>query len=177
MRKYIPTIGLLVSVVLMPRGLAYQAGDGYLKAATSVFSHISTGHMLSNIAALLILARPWRAPAFRLFSIFLIGGIGGNIAVTVFSQRSVLGASAGVLAVIAFETILGAHRRDIPAGLLLASTVSVIIYTAGFRPSHLHEGSTYVPHVVGVLFGILCALLVISLASRRTVTVEEAAGR
>lgn len=177
MRKYLPTIALVAALVLMPRGITYQAGDGYLKAAASVLSHVSTGHLMSNIAVLLILARPWRAPAFRLFSVFLIGGIGGNIAVTVFSQRSVLGASAGVLAVLAFETILGAYQRVIPAGLLLASTVSILIYTAGFRPSHIHEGSTYVPHVVGVLSGVLCALLVISLASRRTVTIEEAAGR
>ena len=177
MKKYLPTIALLVALVATPRGLSYQVGDGFVRAVISVFSHVSISHMLSNIAVLLLLTRPWRASAFRLLFIFLIGGLGGNMAATVFSQRPVLGASAGVLAVLAFETILGARRRDIPHSLLLASTISMLVYTAGFRLSQLHEGSSYVPHLAGVLIGVLSALLFIPVVSRRIVTSEAATGR
>ena len=164
-------------MVVTPRGLAYETGEGLLEAVISVFSHVDIGHLLPNIAVLLLLSRPWRAPAFRLFFVFLIGGLCGNVAVTVFSQRPVLGASAGVLAVLVFETVLGVRQRDIHTGLLLSSTIAVLLYTAGFRVSHLQEGSSYVPHVVGVLVGLLCVTGFIMITYRRTVTRVEVPGR
>jgi len=176
-KKYFPTGALLAALVATPRGLSYEAGEGLVSAVLSVFSHADLGHMLPNIAVLLVLSRPWRASAFRLFFIFLIGGLCGNVAVTIFSQRPVLGASAGVLAVLVFETVLGARQRDIPPGLLLASTISMLVYTAGFRVSHLREGSSYVPHVVGVSVGMLCVLLFIAMLSLRTVTRGEITGQ
>ena len=92
MKKYFPTGALLAALVATPRGLSYEAGEGLVSAVLSVFSHVDLGHMLPNIAVLLVLSRPWRASAFRLFFIFLIGGLCGNVAVTIFSQRPVLGA-------------------------------------------------------------------------------------
>jgi hypothetical protein len=176
-KKYLPTVALLAVLVATPQGLSYQVGDGLIEAVISVFSHVDLGHMLPNIAVLLLLARPWRASAFRLFFVFLVGGLCGNIAVTIFSQRPVLGASAGVLAVLVFETVLGARQRDIPPGLLFASTTAVLVYTAGFRMSHLKEGSSYVPHVVGVSVGMVCVLLFIAIMSLRTVTQRDISGR
>jgi ABC-type sugar transport system permease subunit len=176
-KKYFPIGVLLAALVATPRGLSYEAGEGFVAAVLSVFSHVDLGHMLPNIAVLLVLSRPWRASAFRLFFIFLTGGLCGNVAVTIFSQRPVLGASAGVLAVLVFETVLGARQRDIHPGLLLASIVSMLVYTAGFRVSHLREGSSYVPHVVGVSVGMLCVLLFIAMLSLRTVTRGEITGR
>lgn len=164
-------------MVVTPRGLAYETGEGLLEAVISVFSHVDIGHLLPNIAVLLLLSRPWRASAFRLFFVFLIGGLCGNVAVTVFSQRPVLGASAGVLAVLVFETVLGFRQRDIPAVLFLSSTIAVLLYTAGFRMSHLQDGSSYVPHVVGVLVGLLCVTGFILITYRRTVTRVEVPGR
>ena len=177
MKKYLPIGTLLTVTALTPRGLSYESGEGLLDAVISVFSHVDLGHMLPNIAVLLLLSRPWRVPAFRLFFVFLLGGLCGNIAVTIFSQRPVLGASAGVLAVLVFETVLGVRQRDIPTGLLLSSTIAVLLYTAGFRVSQLQEGSSYVPHVVGVLVGILCVTGFSLISSRRSVTSVEVTGR
>jgi membrane associated rhomboid family serine protease len=99
------------------------AGGAYYRLFTAMFLHFGLLHLLVNMWALWVLGRPLEAllgPA-RFLALYLVSGLGGNIAVYLFSSPTGLSAGASTALFGLFAALFLVLRR------LRLNTTGVII--------------------------------------------------
>lgn len=143
---------------------AVVAGKEYYRLFTGMFLHFGLEHMFYNMLMLLFLGDTLEKTAgkLRYLLIYLIGGLGGNIASVIYEWKREeywvsAGASGAIFAVIgalACVVILNKGRLQDYSGprLLMMAVLSIL---QGFTSS----GTNYVAHVGGFVVGFLMALL------------------
>ena len=143
---------------------AVVVGKEYYRLFTSMFLHFGLEHMFYNMLMLLFLGDTLEKTAgkLRYLLIYLVGGLGGNIASVIYEWKREeywvsAGASGAVFAVIgalACVVILNKGRLQDYSGprLLMMAVLSIL---QGFTSS----GTNYVAHVGGFAVGFLMALL------------------
>ncbi|OLB78979.1 MAG: rhomboid family intramembrane serine protease [Actinobacteria bacterium 13_2_20CM_2_71_6] len=130
----------------------YGVADGeYYRLFTAMFMHFGIIHLLMNMWALWILGRPLEAmfgPA-RFLALYLICGLGGNVAAYVF-QPGALSAGASTAVFGLFAVLFVALRR---LRLSTSSVVPIIVINLIFTISV--PGISIAGHVGGLITGAL----------------------
>ena len=147
---------------LVPRQV--HDGHDYDRLITSMFLHVSVLHIASNMLALFFvgpvlerLLGPW-----RFLSVYLIGGLGGSVAIYLFASpdQGVVGASGAIFGL--FAACLVFVRR---LGLDLQWLVAIIVLNFVFTFSV--ADISRLGHVGGFVTGGLCALVIGGLPQAR----------
>ena len=137
-------------------------GEEYYRILTSMFLHFGIEHLFYNMLALIFLGDMLEKMTgkLRYFLIYMIGGIGGNVASLIFEWKTKqfwvsAGASGAVFAVIGalvFAVIVNKGRLQEYSGprLVMMAFLSIL---QGFTSS----GTNYVAHVGGFAVGFLMA--------------------
>jgi rhomboid protease GluP len=136
-----------------------RAGEIW-RFVTAVFLHFDIVHLVSNVAALLVVAPPLahQVGALKFLVVFLVGGAGANV-VSFFLAPSA-GLKAGASGAIA--AVLGAlvgHRLRTPSSRhkpwqILAALAAFYGLTIGFGP-----GRDNTAHLAGVAIGLVLGRL------------------
>lgn len=127
----------------------------YYRLLTSMFVHKNVFHLLANSIGLYVFA--YRIERYmgkiQLFSIFMLGGVVGNLATVYLTDYTTIGASGGVYALMGFMlTVLYLYRQSIE-GLTAATVLIFVVFGLIF-------GSTdplinNYAHIGGLLTGML----------------------
>jgi len=132
-----------------------RAGEVW-RFLTAVFLHFDISHLLSNMAAMIVIAPPLahQIGALRFLAVFLVGGIGANVVSYLLAPAVGLkaGASGGIAAVLGALGGLGLHPRSqtrYKPWQILGALAAFYGLTIGFGP-----GRDNVAHVAGLLIGI-----------------------
>ncbi|WP_026208679.1 rhomboid family intramembrane serine protease [Catelliglobosispora koreensis] len=130
-------------------------GGAYYRLVTSMFLHYGVLHLAVNMFALWQIGRPLEAalgPA-RFLALYMISGIGGSVAVAVFSPFSLAaGASGAIFGLFAaFAIILRKLGRDVMA--ILPVIVLNLVLTFWFSAYISVAG-----HIGGLVTGAICGL-------------------
>jgi rhomboid protease GluP len=140
---------------------------------TAVFLHFDISHLLSNMAAMIVIAPPLahQIGALRFLVVFLVGGVGANVVSYVLAPVVGLkaGASGGIAAVLGALGGLGLNPRRqsrYKPWQILGALAAFYGMTIGFGP-----GRDNVAHVAGLLIGIALGRLMEPPSSREIVRV------
>lgn len=132
-----------------------RAGEVW-RFLTAVFLHFDISHLLSNMAAMIVIAPPLahQIGALRFLLVFLIGGVGANVVSYVLAPSVGLkaGASGGIAAVLGALGGLGLHPRRqsrYKPWQILGALAAFYGLTIGFGP-----GRDNVAHLAGFFIGI-----------------------
>jgi membrane associated rhomboid family serine protease len=152
-----------------PHGVA--AGEWY-RLVTAMFLHYGVVHLLLNMWALWVLGRTLEAVLgpLRFLALYLIAGLGGNIAVYLFSAPNspAVGASTAIFGL--FAAIFVIMRR---LGRDTSAIVPILVINLIF--TFTVPGISVAGHLGGLVVGALMAL-VLAYAPRMRRTAFQAAG-
>lgn len=123
---------------------------------SAMFLHFGLLHLLLNMYALLMLGRPLEAALgpIRFAALYLLCGLGGNVACYVFSPTALsAGASTAIYGLFAaYFLVLRKLGRD------AASVIPVIIINVVFTFAFARYGISIAGHMGGLAIGALCGL-------------------
>ena len=135
---------------------------------TSMFVHGGLWHFLLNMLALWMIGRILEPMIgrWRYLALYLIGGVGGSVAVAVLSPLdAVVGASGAIFALMGALLVIGRQLGGDVRGILviLGLNLAVGIFIAGI---------SWQAHVGGVIVGALIGLIYSRTRERRQRTVQ-----
>ncbi|MEJ3742449.1 rhomboid family intramembrane serine protease [Actinomycetes bacterium KLBMP 9797] len=148
------------------------ADGAYYRLIAAMFIHYGILHLLLNMWALWILGRELEAVLgpVRFLGLYLLAGLGGNVACYLFSPYSLsAGASTSIFGLFAaFFVILRRLKRDTSAilGLLVVNIVITVVFS---------QSISVAGHFGGLVFGALFGA-VLAYAPRERRTLVQAAG-
>jgi len=107
------------------------AGGAYYRLFTAMFLHFGLLHLLVNMFALWVLGRPLEAllgPA-RFVGLYLVSGLGGNVAVYLFGSPTGLsaGASTALFGLFAALFLVLRRLRLNTTGIIITLVINIII--------------------------------------------------
>ncbi|MFR9778827.1 rhomboid family intramembrane serine protease [Micromonospora sp. MS34] len=165
--------GVLAYASYVPFGPLHgiAAGEWY-RLITAMFLHYGLVHLLLNMWALWVLGRTLEAVLgpLRFLALYLIAGLGGNVAAYLFSPQnsSTVGASTAIFGLFAaIFVIMRRLGRDTSAILPILVINLVFTFTV--------PGISIAGHLGGLVTGALMAL-VLAYAPRMRRTLFQAAG-
>lgn len=137
-------------------------------AQLTIVRHIDALHVLGNLFGLVVFApRVARAVGWlRCFALALIAGELANRAAALLVERPVIGASAGVLALVGAWLVLFRHDRNSCSGVALLLVVQAVFAAAALD----FGGVAWGAHLIGAALGMGLACLVRPVRNRNTVT-------
>jgi membrane associated rhomboid family serine protease len=132
------------------------AGGDYYRLITSVFLHYGLVHLLMNMWALWVLGRDLEAHfgRVRFLTLYLLSGLGGSVAVYLFSDESGLtaGASGAIFGLFAAQfVVLKRLRKDTSALIPILIINAVISFVPGIS-FFGHLGGAVAGAMVGAAF-------------------------
>jgi len=138
-----------------------RAGELW-RLASAVFLHFDVAHLLSNMAALIVIAPPLahQIGGLRFLVVFVAGGVGANVASQLLAPTAGLkaGASGAIAATLGalggLQLRPNSHAR-FKRWQILGALAAFYGLTVGFGP-----GRDNVAHVAGVLIGIVLGRLI-----------------
>ena len=133
-----------------------DAGE-YWRLVAAVFLHFDMGHLLSNMAVLIVVGPPLAhlmGPWLFLF-VFLASGVGGNVASYLIApvgglKAGASGAIAGVLGALGGQALGPQRRSRWKPWQTLAALAALYGLVIGFSPR-----SDHVAHLAGLLVGLV----------------------
>ncbi|MCI4063260.1 rhomboid family intramembrane serine protease [Micromonospora sp. R77] len=147
------------------------AGEWY-RLVTAMFLHYGVVHLLLNMWALWVLGRTLEAVLgpLRFLALYLLAGLGGNVAVYLFSAPNSTSAGASTAIFGLFAAIFVIMRR---LGRDTSSIVPILVINLIF--TFTVPGISIAGHLGGLVIGAVMAL-VLAYAPRMRRTVFQAAG-
>lgn len=122
---------------------------------TSMLVHGGIWHFLLNMLALWMIGRILEPMIgrWRFLALYLIGGLGGSVAVAVIDPLSaVVGASGGIFALMGALLVIGRHIGGDIRGILVILGLNLVV---GF----VFEGIAWQAHLGGAIIGALIGLI------------------
>ncbi|RZT81688.1 membrane associated rhomboid family serine protease [Micromonospora violae] len=165
--------GSVLGLAVFPDGTLGGIADGeWYRLVTAMFLHYGVIHLLLNMWALWVLGRSLEANLgpLRFGALYLIAGLGGNVAAYLFSAQNsaTAGASTAVFGLFAALIIIGRKMgRDVSQ--VLPILVINLVFTLTV------PGISIPGHLGGLAFGALMAL-VLAYAPRGRRTLVQVAG-
>jgi membrane associated rhomboid family serine protease len=165
--------GSVLGLAILPDGSIGGIAEGqWYRLVTAMFLHYGVVHLLLNMWALWVLGRSLEAVLgpLRFLALYLIAGLGGNVAVYLFSpvNQPSVGASTAIFGLFAaLFVIMRRLGRDTSA--IVPILVINLIFT--FTVPHISIAG----HLGGLVIGALMAL-VLAYAPRRRRTLFQVAG-
>jgi membrane associated rhomboid family serine protease len=140
------------SVIAVVGGVA--SGE-YYRLLTAMFLHYGLIHLLLNMWALWVLGRVLEAVLgpLRFLALYLVAGLGGGVAVLLFSNPHALSAGASGAIFGLFGALIVVLRR---LGRSVASVVPVLLFNLIFTISV--PGISIADHFGGLIVGTLVAI-------------------
>ncbi|MBM0228530.1 MULTISPECIES: rhomboid family intramembrane serine protease [Micromonospora] len=165
--------GAVLGQAILPDGTIGGIAEGqWYRLVTAMFLHYGVVHLLLNMWALWVLGRTLEAALgpLRFLALYLIAGLGGNVAVYLFSapNSTAVGASTAIFGLFAaIFVIMRRLGRDTSAILPILVINLVFTFTV--------PGISIAGHLGGLVTGALMAL-VLAYAPRMRRTVFQVAG-
>ncbi|NES16327.1 MULTISPECIES: rhomboid family intramembrane serine protease [Micromonospora] len=165
--------GAVLGRATLPNGILGGVAEGqWYRLVTAMFLHYGVVHLLLNMWALWVLGRALEAALgpLRFLALYLIAGLGGNVAAYVFSdpRSATVGASTAIFGL--FAAIFVIMRR---LGRDTSSIVPILVINLIF--TFTVPGISIAGHLGGLVTGALMAL-VLAYAPRMRRTVFQATG-
>lgn len=145
-----------------------RVADGdYWRLLSGIFLHFDANHLLSNLGVLAIVGPPLahQIGALRFLVVFLVSGVGGNVASqllmpTVALKGGASGAITGVLGALGGLSLRPERRRRRKAWVTLGAVAALYGFLVGFDVT-----SDNVAHLGGLAVGIVLGSIVEPLPS------------
>lgn len=137
--------------------------DGQLwRLAAGAFLHLDPAHLATNLVVLVAVGRPVEALLGTARWLILFGGalLGGTVASLIFTPGLAVGASGGLLGLLAGCAVLAITRGEaLPARLRLLVRSATLLALAVTVVQSLQPGIDMAAHVGGALAGVLIMLV------------------
>jgi rhomboid protease GluP len=144
-----------------------DAGE-YWRLLTAIFLHFDAGHLLSNMAVLVVVGPPLAQMVgpWLFLLVFFASGVGGNVASYLLAPAGGLkagasGAIAGVLGALGGLALAPERRSRWRPWQTLAALAALYALVIGFSPR-----SDHVAHLGGLLVGLVSGRLLGPLSER-----------
>lgn len=166
--------GAVIGLAVFPNGTVGGVADGeWYRLVTAMFLHYGVIHLLLNMYALWILGRTLEAslgPA-RFLALYLIAGLGGNVAAYLFSapNAATAGASTAVFGLFAALFVVG-RRLGRDVSQVLPILVINLIFTLTV------PGISIPGHLGGLVVGGLMAFVLAHAPRSRRTMVQVGGG-
>ena len=149
--------GSVLGLALFPDFTVHGIADGeYYRLITAMFLHYGLIHLLMNMWALWVLGRSLEATLgpVRFLALYLVAGLGGNVAAYVFTapNSQTAGASTAVFGLFAALFII--MRR---LGRDTSSVIPILVINLVF--TFAVPGISIAGHLGGLAFGAIAALI------------------
>jgi len=149
--------GSVLGLALFPDFTVHGIADGeYYRLITAMFLHYGLIHLLMNMWALWVLGRSLEATLgpVRFLALYLVAGLGGNVAAYVFTapNSQTAGASTAVFGLFAALFII--MRR---LGRDTSSVIPILVINLVF--TFAVPGISIAGHLGGLAFGAIVALI------------------
>ncbi|MGW0435700.1 rhomboid family intramembrane serine protease [Micromonospora sp. NPDC003197] len=149
--------GSVLGLALFPDFTVHGIADGeYYRLITAMFLHYGLIHLLMNMWALWVLGRSLEATLgpLRFLALYLVAGLGGNVAAYVFTapNSQTAGASTAVFGLFAGLFII--MRR---LGRDTSSVIPILVINLVF--TFLVPGISIAGHLGGLAFGAIMAVV------------------
>ncbi|MFC0004164.1 rhomboid family intramembrane serine protease [Micromonospora siamensis] len=165
--------GSVLGLALLSDGTVGGVADGdWYRLVTAMFLHYGLVHLLLNMWALWVLGRTLEAALgpLRFLALYLIAGLGGNVAVYLFSPANQPSAGASTAIFGLFAAIFVIMRR---LGRDTSAIVPILVVNLIF--TFTVPGISIAGHLGGLVVGALMGL-VLAYAPRGRRTLFQAAG-
>ncbi|MEV4758753.1 rhomboid family intramembrane serine protease [Micromonospora sp. NPDC049559] len=166
--------GSVLGLAMTPSGeLEGVATGDYYRLITAMFLHYGVIHLLMNMWALWVLGRTLEAalgPA-RFLALYLIAGIGGNVAAYVFSSPNTATAGASTAIFGLFAGLFVIMRR---LGRDTSAVIPVLVVNLAF--TFLAPGISIAGHLGGLVTGAAMSLLLAYAPPSRRTLVQAVGG-
>jgi rhomboid protease GluP len=158
-------------------GARVRAGE-YWRLLTAIFLHFDIGHLLANLGVLAIVGPPLahQIGAVQFLLVFLVSGVGGNVASQLFMPTIALkagasGAITGVLGALGGLSLRPERRVRRKAWQTLGALAAIYGFLVGFAAT-----SDNVAHVGGLVTGLALGQVLKSAAPAGRSAVETGSG-
>ncbi|MFI7437324.1 rhomboid family intramembrane serine protease [Micromonospora haikouensis] len=165
--------GSVLGQALFPDGSVHGIAQGeWYRLVTAMFLHYGIVHLLLNMWALWVLGRSLEANLgpLRFLALYLIAGLGGNVAAYLFSAENATTAGASTAIFGLFAALIVIERR---MGRDISSVLPVLVINLVFTLTV--PGISIPGHLGGLVTGGAMAL-VLAYAPRSRRTLFQAAG-
>ncbi|MFF3853529.1 rhomboid family intramembrane serine protease [Micromonospora sp. NPDC002575] len=165
--------GSVLGQALFPDGSVHGIAQGeWYRLVTAMFLHYGIVHLLLNMWALWVLGRSLEANLgpLRFLSLYLIAGLGGNVAAYLFSAENATTAGASTAIFGLFAALIVIERR---MGRDISSVLPVLVINLVFTLTV--PGISIPGHLGGLVTGGAMAL-VLAYAPRSRRTLFQVAG-
>ncbi|UWF77546.1 rhomboid family intramembrane serine protease [Microbacterium neungamense] len=158
LQLFVPVISevlLFAGVYILPGipGIPFEPW----RLLTAMLVHAGIMHFLLNMLALWMIGRslePMLGRA-RFVALYLIGGLGGSVAVACFDPRiATVGASGGVFALLGALLVIGRHIGADIRGILVVLGINLVIgFVPGFHIAwQAHLGGAAIGALIGLIY-------------------------
>ncbi|WFF02043.1 rhomboid family intramembrane serine protease [Micromonospora sp. WMMD964] len=165
--------GSVLGLAVFPDGTINGIAEGqWYRLVTAMFLHYGVIHLLLNMWALWVLGRSLEANLgpLRFGALYLIGGLGGNVAAYLFSAQNSATAGASTAVFGLFAALIIIERK---MGRDISQVIPILVINLVFTLTV--PGISIPGHLGGLLVGALMAL-VLAYAPRGRRTLVQAAG-
>ncbi|MDG4835761.1 rhomboid family intramembrane serine protease [Micromonospora sp. WMMD967] len=165
--------GSVLGLAVFPDGTLGGIADGqWYRLITAMFLHYGVIHLLLNMWALWVLGRSLEANLgpLRFGALYLIGGLGGNVAAYLFSAQNSATAGASTAVFGLFAALIIIERK---MGRDISQVIPILVINLVFTLTV--PGISIPGHLGGLVVGALMAL-VLAYAPRGRRTLVQAVG-
>ncbi|MGW3786138.1 rhomboid family intramembrane serine protease [Micromonospora chokoriensis] len=165
--------GSVLGLAVFPDGTLGGIADGqWYRLITAMFLHYGVIHLLLNMWALWVLGRSLEANLgpLRFGALYLVGGLGGNVAAYLFSAQNSATAGASTAVFGLFAALIIIERK---MGRDISQVIPILVINLVFTLTV--PGISIPGHLGGLVVGALMAL-VLAYAPRGRRTLVQVAG-
>jgi membrane associated rhomboid family serine protease len=149
--------GSVLGLALFPDGTVHGIAEGeWYRLITAMFLHFGLVHLLLNMWALWVLGRSLEASLgpLRFLALYLVAGLGGNVAAYLFSAENVTSAGASTSMFGMFAALIVIERR---MGRDISSVLPILVINLVFTLTV--PGLSIPGHLGGLVTGGVLALV------------------